>query len=60
MSSTIEFLVHVEPADDGWLVWWAETAAVEGLSIAGDTLAHLTLLAREAAERALGPDVDPR
>lgn len=52
---TVSFLVHVERVESGRLVWWAEAPLVAGLSVAGDTLAHLTLLAREAAELAIGP-----
>jgi len=45
MSAT--FRVHVEPTE-GRLVWWAETAAVPGLSVAADSLPELRALISEA------------
>lgn len=45
---SVTFLVHLEPSPETGAVWWAETTAIPGLSVAADTLAELEALAREA------------
>jgi hypothetical protein len=42
------FYIHLEPADRD-IVWWAETEAVPGLSIAAPTLRALRGMIEEAA-----------
>lgn len=51
-----QFLVHLEPADETGVVWWAETPSVAGLSVAANTLQDLYVLALEALETHLGPE----
>lgn len=55
IDTNVEFLVHLEPAPESGQVWWAETAAVPGLSVAAESLQELFVLALEAVGRELGP-----
>lgn len=49
------FRIHLEVADRE-AVWWAETPAVPGLSVAAPTLKELRILISEAVVANIGPD----
>ena len=50
------FAIHIEPTPEGGVVWWAETPAIAGLSVAADSLQELYPLALEAVEQHLGAE----
>jgi hypothetical protein len=41
--------VHMDPAGDGRIVWWAESPEVPGFSAAADSLIALEILVKDAA-----------
>lgn len=51
---TAVFYVHVELTDHHDVVWWAETPAVTGLTVAAASLAELSPLIDDAVRRHLG------
>ncbi len=51
----VTFVVHLEPAEETGVVWWAETSALPGLSVAADTLEELRALALEAVDLHIDP-----
>ena len=45
---TIHLDVHLDTADSGSMVWWADTADIPGLTVAAPSLGELEILSREA------------
>jgi len=45
---TIHLDVHLDTADSGSMVWWADTADIPGLTVAAASLGELEILSREA------------
>jgi predicted RNase H-like HicB family nuclease len=46
---TTTFNIHLDLGEETFVVWWAETPDVSGLTIAADTLPELKVLIDEAA-----------
>lgn len=38
---------HLEPAEEGRVVWWAESPDVDGVFVSGDSLAETRLVAEQ-------------
>ena len=55
MMTVAVFNIHLEVVDRE-AVWWADTPAAPGLSVAAPTLKELRALIAEAAASNLGPD----
>jgi len=49
---TIHLDVHLDTADSGSMVWWADTADIPGLTVAAASLKELEILSREAVLQA--------
>jgi len=45
---TIHLDVHLDTADSGSMVWWADTADIPGLTVAAASLGELEILSRQA------------
>ena len=54
---SVTFYIHLEPVERD-VVWWAETDAVPGLSVAASTLRELRTLIDEAVRRHLGHEAE--
>jgi len=51
------FDIYVDAVPESGIVWWAETSAVPGLTVAADSLVELRRLITEATAAHLGSDV---
>ncbi len=57
MDQTAAFRIHMEPGETDLVVWWAETDAIPGLTVAAPTLRALRILINEAVRHHLGDAV---
>jgi hypothetical protein len=57
---TVLMNVHQDQTDSGRTVWWADTDDVVNLTVGGDSLAELEVLAREAVDFHLGAGIEVR
>ena len=49
----VNFTIYIEPTEHD-VVWWAESAAIPGLSVAAPTLRELRVLIEEAVRSSVG------